>query len=396
MSTPIPPSYDEALPPLLESVPVRDATESVPLSVAHGRTLTTSIHADRDQPPFNRSAMDGYALRHAEFAPCMKVAGRIDAGSSQDLTIPPGHCIAIATGAVVPEGLDVVVPHEKTDRRSPVTFDIDGVEAWANIHRRGDDAQRSDTLLQPGTVLRAGEIGIAATMGHAALDVRPCPRVAVVTTGNEVVAVEDTPAPHQIRSGNGPMIDALARRLGASTVACLHARDDMEETTRVLANAVEIADVVITTGGISAGDGDCVPGALESLGCTWTIAGIGMQPGRPVRAGHIGDTSIVCLPGNPVSALVCGVLVLAPVIRTRLGRPAPPRWRPVTLREDTPANTRREAFRPAFRPGPTQASVPRWHGSGDLCHVAGTGGIVRLPVCDVVPAGTTVMWTRWP
>jgi molybdopterin molybdotransferase len=172
--------------------------------------------------------------------------------------------------------------------------------------------------------------------------------------------------------------------------------DSCEAVTASIQRAVDCADIVVTTGGISAGLHDYIPDACESLGAAWSISGIAMQPGKPARLGHIGACTLTCLPGNPVSALVSGTVLLAPVLRGRLGLTPGPRWRTVRLERDTRCNLRRTLLRPAHTPQAEVAVIPSWQGSGDLVHAAGTRGIVRLPLADHAPAGTPVPFTRWP
>ncbi|MDP7069780.1 MAG: molybdopterin molybdotransferase MoeA [Phycisphaerales bacterium] len=372
------------------------AIESCPLGEAMGRVLANGVVSDRDLPPFNRAAMDGYAFAHESASDCMPVAGARRAGEADDLTVPAGSCIGISTGAAVPPPCDTVVPFECTDRGDPVRVDGAIPQAGRHVHTQGSDAKEGDTLLSPGVMIGAAEVGIAAMVGCTTLSVRSRPRVALLTSGDEVVGEGVDPAPHQIRNSNGPMVAALTRRLGGHIERHEHLRDDLQSTLESIERAAESCEVVVTTGGISAGRHDHLPAACESLGCQWVISGVRMQPGKPVRVGTWGQKTIVCLPGNPVSALVTASLFLAPILRTCLGRNPAAAWRQVQLGADAKSNAGRTLLRPARLTSPSIASIPIWQGSGDLVHTASTSGIVRLPLSDRAAAGDHVWFTPWP
>jgi len=387
--------FDDAVQRTADLPAATPVTERVALSTASGRILASPIHADRDLPPFHRACMDGYAYAAGEEA-AMPVDGEVAAGEASDRRIPAGACALISTGAPLPPGTDTVIPHEQTDRGNPLR--VTGV--WpgrgSNVHARAADAAEGDTLVERGTRIGPAEIGIAAMVGAAEIQVLQRPRVAVFTSGNEVVAEGVLPASHQIRNSNGPMVESLIERLGGSTVAAQHLPDDSEASVAAIRAKLDQSSIIVTTGGISAGRHDHVGTSLESIGVTWAVNGVAMQPGKPVRVGTIGATSIVCLPGNPVSALITGSIFLATAMRLHLGLPAMPRWRPVALREDAKANPRRSLLRPAVTTSAMEASIPPWQGSGDLAHAAGTRGVVRLPRTGDCAAGTVVPFTRWP
>ncbi len=365
------------------------------LDDAAGRTLAQPLLADRDHPPFNRAAMDGYALRHAEHADTMTCVGRIDAGADVHITAPAGACVAIATGARVPNGLDTIVQHEwtRTTDKS-ITFQR-MADIGSNIHLQGADAIAGTQLLPKATMLDTVALGLASACGETSLHVRRHPTVAVCTSGDEVVAATDTPAAHQIRNSNGPMIASLVRRLGAMVQSTTHLRDDADAVLAPLADLVAPADIIVTTGGISEGQRDVIAAAFDDLGVTWTIIGATVKPGRPIRLGMLGETIVVCLPGNPVSALVMGSLVLSRICEAMLGR-APKPWTPTPLVEAVNPNPRRTLIRPCHVMNGA-ICIPTWQGSGDLVHAAGTHGVVRVPMQDEpIPAGALLPFCPWP
>ena len=398
------PDYNEALQLVLPHAHALDREELVPLHDADGRMLCDSIRADRDLPPFNRSAMDGYAMRHADLIaghplPCQ---GHLAAGQSADIDVPVGSCIAIATGAPVPEQLDLVIPHEQTDRgdrrNEPVHFDSIECEIGNAIHPRAADATRGDVLVPPGTRLHPDHLGLAATTGCRELRVRARPKTVLLTSGDEVVSIDTDPAPHQIRNGNGPMLHALVHRMGAECLEHHHLPDDPKAVHDALDAALRIADVVVTVGGISAGDRDFIPAQLDALSVQPLLHGAAIQPGKPVRIGRSASGRfVVSLPGNPVSVLATACLLLWPVLERLGGGSGTLPWRRVTLTEAVRPNAKRFQFRPARLDADGQATVPAWSGSGDLAHAATTDGLLALPrQAEPVEAGTRLDFLPWP
>jgi molybdopterin molybdotransferase len=391
--------FDTAMAMLSEHDHSPLAVEQVPLAAAGGRILAEHISADRDLPPFNRSAMDGYAFRHGESTEAMVVSNEVRAGDDPRVIVAAGACVLISTGAAVPTDCDTVVPVEHTNRAGrgesmQITATVPG--RGANIHPQAADAAMDDVVLTPRTRIGPAEIGIAAMVGCEQLAVHRRPTVAILTSGDEVVASGVQPGPQQIRNSNGPMVAALIERLGGHIVLQQHMLDTPQMVTNAIGEALETAEIIVTTGGISAGRHDHIPAVLESLGCGWLINGIDMQPGKPARVGHARGRTVVCLPGNPVSALVTGTVIVAPIVRAKLGLTPGPRWRMVRLAEDTRCNPNRTLLRPAMTPQADTAVIPTWQGSGDLVHAAGTRGIVRLPLARKAVAGTEVPFTRWP
>lgn len=397
--TPLP-DYDEALRKVLAGVKRLDETEAVGLAEAAGRVLAEPLVADRDLPPFNRSERDGYALRAAELKRgiALPVAATIHAGQPAEINVPPGQCVAVATGAPVPADLDTVIQHEQSDRGDPVRFTLDTVAKGQAIHQRGSDARAGDTLLAPWTVLAAQHLGLAAAVGRPRLRVVRRPRFTILTSGNEVVGVSDAVEDHQIRNSNAPMIAQLLQRTGAEPRGTRHLADDRSATVDAVGAALGGCDLLVTVGGLSAGDRDHFPAAFESLGVKTLLRGAAIQPGRPIFVGRAPNGAIVAgLPGNPVSVLACACLFCWPIVRVLLGVEAALAWQAVTLGLGVKPNPRRRAFRPAqLRPDGTVV-VPEWSGSGDLAHTATTHGLVELPVQkEAVNPGARLRFLPWP
>jgi molybdopterin molybdotransferase len=392
------PTYAQAL-----ELALRDlravGVETVNISGASGRVLAEAIRADRDAPPFNRAQMDGYALRAADYrrGEAMAVAGEIAAGSAEVPAVPRGACVKIATGAAVPEPLDAVIEHEKSDRGDPVRFTVDAVQPWRSIHRRGADAKRGDVVLAPGVRLGMAQIGIAAAAGVTNITVHRKVRVAIVTSGDEVVAPGMAPEAHQIRNSNAPMLSECFGRFGGDVVEVIHLPDDAELTRRRIGELLgSELDLIVTVGGVSAGERDFFPGALEDNGAIFTLRGAGIQPGRPVAcAKSEGGASVLCLPGNPVSSLVCAHLFGWPLVKRLGGEIGGLPWCSIELGEEVKVNPQRQAYRPACVVD-GRGVVPRWSGSGDLIHTASTHGILELPMQpDPARAGDLLRFLPW-
>jgi len=393
------PDYDDALRRALESVQPLAKTESVPVPAAAGRALAEPVVADRPLPPFNRAQMDGYALRADEVGTveAWPVVARVAAGMTPDVAVPPGHCVAIATGAALPDDVDTVIPHEESDRGDPVRFTVNEVTRGRAVHLTGADASAGDELIPGATILASHHLGIATTAGAAHVTVARRPRACVLSSGDELRQPGEPIATHQIRNSNGPMIASLLERLGAAPVAAPIVRDERDETIEAVGAALA-HDLVITIGGISAGERDYFPAAFDHHEIVRSLAGAAIQPGKPVIVGRAPNGSVIVgLPGNPVSALACTCLFAWPIIRVMLGVGPDLPWRDAVLAEPVQPNPRRRAFRPAIAGADGRVTVPAWAGSGDLAHTAPTGGLAELPVrADPLEPGERVRFLPWP
>jgi len=395
-------TYAEAIETALAHVQPPAPTR-VALAAASGSVLREAIHADRDQPPFDRAQMDGYAVRVGEvrIGAAMPVVGSVAAGEPGDVAMPPGACVAIATGAPVPPGADAVIQHELSDRAEPVRFSATVPRGHA-IHPQGADARRGDVVLPAGVRLESRHLAIAAAVGATTPLVVAPPRVAILTSGDEIVDPDSpegqAPAPHQVRNSNATLLRALLPALGARPGTVAHLSDDADRTVAAVRDALDSHALIVTVGGISAGVRDRFVGAIDALGLRTVVRRVRLQPGGPltVAVDERSGSLMLGLPGNPVSALVCAHLFAWPMIR-RLGGddPALP-WLKSTLA--APARTRadRQAFRPAMIDEHERVTIPTWAGSGDLIHTARTQGIVELPMSEgEAAAGTSVRFLRW-
>lgn len=399
-----PPNYDEALDVVIRAVKPL-SSEQVSLRSALGRVLRSDIVADRDQPPFDRSAMDGFAVQSVDLVAgqVFSVVGSVAAGESPlgvtGQQPPPFSAIRIATGAAVPKGFDAVIPIEQSsidqaENGDQVTFTIDAVNPWANIHQRGSDAKAGDVVVHSNQHLGPHQLGITATVGVSEPKVSILPKVTILTTGDEVLPPDtsrDNLAAHLIRNSNGPMLEAFLDSLGIATQQRAHVADEPDCLQAAMTSAIASSHLVVTVGAVSVGQRDWVPHVLEKLGMRVLLHGVAIQPGKPVLFAAGKKTLVVSLPGNPVSVLATSHLFLWPVIRRMIGLDPGLPWRMVELAEPVSTKASRQVFRVSTVNSGGVADVVNWHGSGDLVHTSHADGFVRLPLLEgKASAGTKV------
>ncbi len=320
-------------------------SEGVRLAQSAGRVLAQDVVAGRNQPPFAASSMDGYAVKAAEVElhAMFKVVGESAAGHRFDGQVGPGQAVRIFTGAPVPEGADFVVIQEDTDRRGDLITITDDPGPKTNIRPAGVDFEIGTTLSAP-RLIRAEDVALMAAMNTPRVTVARKPVIALISTGDELVMPGEEPGPDQIIASNTFGLQALLEGLGATVRVLPIARDTFSslETAFGLAHG---ADLVVTIGGASVGDYDLVSDVSQGLGMERSFYKIRMRPGKPLMAGRIGETAMVGLPGNPVSAMVCGYLFLAPMVRRMLGldHVVPP-FRTALLTEPLSKNGPREHY----------------------------------------------------
>ena len=362
--------------------------ESLPLAQCAGAVLRENIYAERDQPPFDRVAMDGIALNSQSAgaaARALRVAATQAAGDPPLTLDSSDACIEVMTGAVLPGGCDSVVPVEEITVSDGVAA-LKGqtrVEPWQNVHRRGSDTRQGTLLLRAGQRLRAPEIAIAASAGMARVRVASQPMLAVISTGNELIEPGEPVLAHQVRRSNAYAIVSALREHGFQRVADDHIRDDAGELRERLRFHLETHDVLVLSGGVSMGRFDLVPKVLGELGVRTIFHKVAQRPGKPLWFGVANSGAAVFgLPGNPVSTLVCLARYVLPALRGSLGQ-SPERAQrlalgaPVTV---TPALT---YFLPVrLEPddwGRDWAVPAPTNGSGDFTALAGTDGFIELP-----------------
>lgn len=296
--------------------------ETVPIAAGHGRVLAETLAARLTQPPFAASAMDGYAVRAADATAGARlvVVGMSRAGERFHGRLGPGEAARIFTGAPVPEGADAVLIQENAARDGEGIVVAEPVSAGQFVRRVGLDFAAGDHLLAGGRLLDPHALALAASMGYGAIPVRRRPKVAVLSNGDELVPPGETPGEDQIVSSNGIGLAALVRECGGDP-ADLGIAPDRREAIAASVDRAEGADILVVAGGASVGEHDLVQAALAERGMALDFWRIAMRPGKPLMVGRIGAMHVLGLPGNPVSALVCGHVFLKPLIRAKLGLP---------------------------------------------------------------------------
>ena len=325
------------------------AAERVALNEAEGRVLSEDLAARRAQPPEDVSAMDGYAVRAEDVANAparLKLIGEVAAGRPFAGRVNAGEAARIFTGGVLPAGSDTVVIQENTTRDGEMVVVSKSVEHGRNVRPAGLDFRKGDVRLAKGRRLTGRDVSLAAAMNHAAVPVHRRPKIAIVATGDELVPPGTEPGPGQIIHSNAFALAAIARREGAEVIDLGILPDRLDETIAGVRHARELgADVLLTAGGASVGDYDLVQPALAAEGLALSFWKIAMRPGKPMLSGSLGAMRVLGLPGNPVSAYVCSLLFLVPLIRRLSGRSdlALPTGVGV-LGRDLPANDEREEY----------------------------------------------------
>ena len=303
-------------------------TERVAIDDAHGRVLAADVRATGDVPPFACSAMDGYAVLEGDADRTLTVVGESRAGAPSATVLGDGNAIRISTGAAIPAGATAVIPQEDVEANDGTILTRAAVMPGDHVRGAGEDMSSGETVLRAGITLGAAELGAAVSAGAAELTVYRRPMVQVLCTGDELRAPGEPLGPGEIHNSNAPMLDALAAAEGAIAGGARRLRDDPEATEAGLAAALDTADVVIVTGGVSVGPHDHVKPALDRLGVEQGFWRVALQPGKPTWFGRRGDVLVFGLPGNPVSAVVTFSLFVRPALAALQGRTEEPSLEP--------------------------------------------------------------------
>jgi molybdopterin molybdotransferase len=373
--------------------------EWAPLADALGRVLARDVVTDVDWPPFDTSAMDGYAVRAAEARPAgttlAERPGRVAAGDAFPEPLAPGEAVRVMTGAPLPPGADAVVPVEearRTDGR--VRFDREPADG-AHLRRRGESVTRGAVLVPRGSRLNPRTLALAALAGADPLAVGRRPRIAIATTGDELVSSGEALGEGQLRDSNGPMLAALCRDLGWPVERRARVPDEQSAVDRLFREASDDLDALVTTGGVSAGDLDLLPAAAERAGWEILFHRVAVRPGKPIAVARRGRTLWFGLPGNPVSASVCFHLFARRALERREGAARPgPRERSAILARDLPPAGPREWYRDARlveEDGHPRAEPIETAGSHDIAAHARANALIRLAAgSGALRAGSTV------
>lgn len=368
-----------------------DQREQVSLLQAMGRTLAKPVWADRDFPPFPRATRDGYALRAQDLKAIpasLRVVGQVKAGDSYPGSIAAGEAVEIMTGAAVPAGLDAVVMVEHTSRDADWVQIQRGCAQGENIVPTGSEVRAGREMLPRGSKLGSAQIAVAAATGQTTVTVFHKPKVAILSTGDEVVEISRTPGPHQIRNSNSYSLAAQVMLAGGEPLILPIAPDEKEALQKLVREGFQ-ADLLLLSGGVSMGKFDLVEQVLESLGARFFFTGALIQPGRPVVFGEVSaplrttPLPFFGLPGNPVSTMVTFDLFARPVVEALAG--APLSRLPAAqarLAKEIKTRTGLTRFLPGILSGgvyDTRVEVVSWQGSGDLMAIARANCYVVIP-----------------
>jgi molybdopterin molybdotransferase len=346
-------------------------TTTLATTDALGHILAQEIRSDREYPPFNRSTRDGYAVASKEATPgaTLRCVGEIKAGDTVTQPLTAGACMQIMTGAAVPPGADAVVMIEFTHRNNDaVTFDR-ATQPGQNIVPRGSEAHTGDAALSPGIRLGFAELAVAAHVGAATLCCYKKPRVAILSTGNEVVPITETPGPFHIRNSNTVSLAAQIRLAGSESVPLGNALDRVDDLSAKIEHGLR-EDVLVLSGGVSMGKYDLVESVLKGMGAEFFFDAIAIRPGKPAVFGRCRNTLVFGLPGNPVSTMVTFQLFVIPALDILSGSaPRPLPFLEATLAEPVNENPNLTHFLPArldWHSSSPSVRPIRWQGSGDI------------------------------
>ena len=379
--------------------------EPVELEHAGGRVLAEALVADRDFPPFPRSARDGYAVNAAdvEQVPAtLKIIGESRAGAAPGdapARLRTGEAVLIMTGAPAPAGADAVVMVEYTSRRGDTVEIQKGAAAGENIVPRGSEGRAGDVLLKCGQRLDAAGVAVAASVGKASLLVQALPRVAILATGDEIVDVAATPGPNQIRNSNSYSLAAQVRSAGGLPVLLPIAPDEPVQLRRLIEQGLQ-ADLLLLAGGVSMGKYDLVEQVLGELGAEFFFTGALIQPGRPVVFGRAREKYFFGLPGNPVSTMVTFELFARPMLEALAGAtPRPLTFFPVRLKREIKVRPGLTRFLPGLLSGQfgeLEVELASWQGSGDIAGAARANCYVVVPPDrqGIAPGETVAVWMK--
>jgi molybdopterin molybdotransferase len=379
--------------------------ETCTLADSKGRVLSRSVKSDRDQPPFDRVAMDGIAIEFADWEKGQRrfpVEAIHQAGACPPASKESGSCFEVMTGAVLPDSCNCVIPYELTSQQGNeiIVSEEASPRRLQHIHQKGTDQSQGSTVLASGSRIGPAEVAIAASMGAVSLTVYRQPTISLITNGDELVPVNTTPEPWQIRQSNRPAATAALNNFGYSIGLSMHLPDEETAIMKALKQALEQNDVIIIGGGVSKGKYDYVPHCLTKLGMQKIFHHIRQRPGKPMWFGKGSEGQLVfALPGNPVSFLICLYRYVIPALMTATHK-SPFHIAQAVLTEDIAVSHGLTAFCPVQTTvdsrGLIHAVPKQTKGSGDFCGLAQTSGFVELKEgVSNHPAGLAVPYYEW-
>ena len=361
-------------------------TEKIPLHQSVGRVLREDLYADRDFPPYNRVTMDGICIQNAAFQDGrrqFKIEGIAAAGSPQVRLSAAAHCLEVMTGSILPLDADIVIRYEDvTIADGYATVNLEAIRFRQNIHEKGEDRKQGTLVIQKGRAISPAEIGVAATIGKAEILVSRLPKALIISTGDELVDVHESPEAHQIRRSNVYRLQTTLNHFGIKAHTA-HLDDDLEAIKSALTDFVDQFEVIILSGGVSKGKFDFLPEALAAIGVEKLFHKIKQRPGKPFWFGqHPKGTVVFALPGNPVSSFMCTHVYFMPWLQGSLSIEAQP-FPLACLEEDI-------SFKPDLTyfaqvklrysaEGKLMAKAIHGNGSGDLANLVDNDAFIQLP-----------------
>jgi len=371
---------------------------AMPANESLGRTLAKDIVSDRDYPPFNRAMMDGYAVRVADAGKSVLVDGEIAAGQTPDVSVRDGVAVGIMTGAPCPNGCEAVVQKELVTVSGDRVTLPENIRSGYNIAPRGTECEASATIIQQGSTVTPLHLALLATFGQKQAQVIPAASVHIIVTGRELVAVGDEPGKAQIRNSNAPMIEGFVHATGARCTGIRHAADETDAIVRALDEGSS-ADCVITTGGVSAGNYDLVPEALERFGAETIFHGVEQRPGKPMLFARRDSQLIFGLSGNPMACLVGYNRYVLPALRSMMGMTPPS----PTFTGNLVAPVAGRGSFTYYATARATAGDQRWDvqpisgkGSADMFSTANANALIHVPPGANLQAGDNVTFQLFP
>ncbi|NTW33290.1 MAG: molybdopterin molybdotransferase MoeA [Bacteroidetes bacterium] len=373
-------TFEEAYNIVIESAKPLE-TENAPIESALNRVLASDVYSDMDMPPFNKSAMDGYACRREDLANELEVLEIIAAGEMPREIIGINQCSKIMTGARVPKGADVVIMVEQTENTGKNKIKFTGTNTFNNIAYKAEDIKKNELILKKGTLLKPQHIALLASVGCCNPCVSRQARVAVISTGDEIVEPFEIPGPSQIRNSNAYQIISQVKEINAIPVYMGIAKDDLEITEAIILKAFAECDVVIVTGGVSMGDFDFVPSLLKKNNIKLLFEKLDVKPGRPTIFGTSENKYIFCLPGNPVSSYIMFEMLTKPLLYELSGHHYQPANIYMTLGQTySRKKTDRLIFAPVIFNKNGELEFTEYHGSAHVNSLCNADGIIVIPI----------------
>jgi molybdopterin molybdotransferase len=369
-------------------------TETVSLVEAWGRVLREPVASTEDLPPFDRSAMDGYAVSLDDSADEFEIVGEIRAGQSIDLELKPGQTVRILTGARLPSSGLKVIMQEHVELRDQRIKLLQKITATF-VRKRGEDASAGETLLQPGAILDATAAAVLASVGKTKILVSKRPRILHLTTGDEIVPPAQTPATGQIRNSNASLIAGLCREQGIHELSHFHAGDDLPQLLQILTDAKpESYDLILISGGSGSGTYDFSGELFRQLEATIQFREVNVRPGKPLIFGTAGKQVIFGLPGNALSHFVCFHLFVRRALERQVDRPPSATTHGFLAEAMAETKNARETWWPAravLREGRLECAPVAWKSSGDITRLPASNALIKVPAStSQLPAGSMV------